>query len=116
MRLAPEISEAVGVAAARWAESTSSLPLIVRKTHDGAVMTQALPQARYSKADFAAELGMDPKTFRKKVEHHFGLEPATDGKYARETVEDVKRWLRAEEQARHVTPSMRRRAREGVTQ
>lgn len=97
MRLPLEIAEAVGIAAQKWAESTSDLPLTITKKDGGAVLAQALPRQRYNKGQFARELGMGRNTFR-KLEERFGITPAaTDGCYDRETVEDVKRWLRNEE-------------------
>jgi hypothetical protein len=97
MRLAAEIAEAIGIAAQRWAESTSDAPLVIRKTPDGAVCAQALPRSRYTAVEFAAELCMSPNTWRKNVKEHFCLEPDSAGGYSHETVEDVKRWLRNEE-------------------
>lgn len=107
MRLAPDIARTVAVTAQAWAESTSDLPLIIRKDAAGAVCVQALPRQRFNKGDFAAELNMSRNTFA-KVEERFGLTPAaSDGCYDRETVEDVKRWLRAEETRTHAPKPQR---------
>jgi hypothetical protein len=97
MRLDPDIAQAIAITAQRWAEATTDLPLIIRKTADGAICSQIINPTRYSKRAFAKELNMSPNTFR-KLEENFGIAPAkSDGCYDAETVADVKRWLRNEE-------------------
>ena len=107
MRLPPDIAHSVAVAAQAWAESTSDLPLIIRKDVTGAVCVQALPRQRWNKGAVASELNMSRNTFA-KVEERFGLAPSpSDGCYDRETVEDLKRWMRAEETRSHAPKPQR---------
>lgn len=96
MRLAEDIAEGIAVAARAWAESTTSLPLVIRKNDGGAICALALPKERYTKRELAAELGVHRNTLA-RYEERFGLTPDSGGKYSRETVEDLKRWLRNEE-------------------
>lgn len=96
MKLEPDIAETVGIAARRWAESMTDLPLIIRKTADGVVCATSAKQ-RYTCKEFAALLGMSPNTWRKRVKEQLGLEPASDGRYDAETVEWARAQLRQEE-------------------
>jgi hypothetical protein len=106
VKLAPEIAEGVGIAAQRWAEAMTELPLIIRKTADGVVCATSDRQ-RYTCAEFAELLGMSPNTWRKRVKDHLGLTAASDGQYDAETVQWARDQLRQEES--RATPHERRR-------
>jgi hypothetical protein len=89
----------------RWIEATTCVPLLLVKDGDRVKVYQAIPAERLTKAQFAAELSVSPNTFA-KIEDRFGLAPDSGRMYSRETVEDVKRWLRNEET--RVAPRARR--------
>lgn len=108
MRLDPIIAEAVSIAATRWAESGTDLPLIIRKTADGVVCATSAKQ-RYNASEFAKMMGMGRNAWRKRVKEHLGLEPASDGLYDAETVEWARGQLRLEENRK--TPHELRRGR-----
>lgn len=99
MRLPAEAKQEVQRVVDRWCDSPTDLPLIISKAEDGVWCTKALPKQRYTKVEFAAELNVHRNTFA-KIEERFCLSPDSGGMYSRETVEDVKRWLRNEEDRR----------------
>jgi hypothetical protein len=103
-----EISAAnVAEVARGWAIASTGLPLIIRKTGDGAVVVQALPKARFTKGEFAAALNMSRTKFA-QIEEEFGLEPSpSDKMYSADMVETIERLLKQEEKASKVTAKMR---------
>lgn len=113
MRLEPAIAEAVGVTAARWAESGTDLPLIIRKTPEGAVCATS-NKRRYNANEFAEMMGMGRNAWRKRVKEHLGLLPASDGLYDAETVEWARGQLRLEENRKTPHELKRQRAEDGA--